>query len=240
MDISTRLIDYSHNNTELEGFFTCEEASHGQRPAVLIAHMWGGRVPFVDEKAQILADMGYAAMALDMYGKGVRGQTVEECSGLMTPFMEDRALLQSRMKAGLDTLRAQPEVDPDRIVVIGYCFGGLCALDLARTGANIAGVVSFHGLLSAPCNTDGIAIKATVLVLHGDKDPMAPFEQVAALREEMTQAGADWQLHLYRNTLHAFTNPAANDHNLGTVYNELADRRSWQTFQQFLAEVIPL
>lgn len=240
MSIATRLINYSHNGTELEAYFACEEGSHGQRPAILIAHMWGGRVPFVEQKAEQLAGLGYAAMALDMYGKDVRGSTVEECSALMTPFMEDRPLLQSRMKAGLDTLRAQAEVDPDRVVAMGYCFGGLCVLDLARSGANIQGAVSFHGLLGAPGNTGGTTIKPKVLVLHGDKDPMAGPDDVSALREELTAAGADWQIHLYGEAMHAFTNPAANDHNLGTVYNESADKRSWQTFVNFLAEVVPV
>lgn len=240
MPLTIRLIDYVHNDTELEAFFACEENSHGQRPAVLITHMWGGRVPFVDEKAEQLASLGYAAMALDMYGKDVRGSTPDECRALMAPLKEDRPLLQSRMKAGLDTLRAQAEVDPDNIVVIGYCFGGLCALDLARTGAKIKGAVSFHGLLNPPGNTEGTRIQAKVLVLHGDQDPMADPDQMNALREELTAAEADWQIHIYGNTLHAFTNPAANDREFGTVYNEAADKRSWQTFLNFLAEVIPV
>lgn len=238
MTIKTRLIEYAHQEATLEAFFAFDKNKTDKRPAILIAHMWAGRVPFVCEKAKELADQGYAAMALDMYGKGVIGQSVDESSALMTPFMSDRSLVRGRMQAALETLRAQPEVDTDKIVVIGYCFGGLCALDLARSGADIAGAVSFHGLLAPPLPLKTEQVKAKILVLHGDQDPMAPNEQVNSLREEMTEAGADWQIHLYGNTLHAFTNPAANDIELGTVYNADADTRSAIALNNFLQEVI--
>lgn len=238
MSIETRLIDYSHQDTDLEAFFAHDASDSGKKPAVLIAHMWGGRVPFVCEKAEGLALQGYAAMALDMYGKNVFGSNPDESAALMQPFMDDRSLVRGRMQAALETLKAQPEVDPDKIVVMGYCFGGLCALDLARSGVDIKGAVSFHGLLTPPTPLKTEQIKAKVLVLHGDQDPMAPNDQVLSLREEFTEAGADWQIHLYGNKVHAFTNPIANDPVMGTIYDTDADRRSAIALKNFLEEVV--
>jgi dienelactone hydrolase len=152
--------------------------------------------------------------------------------------MDDRRLLQDRITAALETVRKLPQVDPRRIAAMGFCFGGLFVLDLARTGADLRGVVSFHGLLIPPGNTQGTKIKAKVLVLHGHDDPMAPPDQILSLAKELTEAEADWQIHIYGNTLHAFTNPMANDRSFGTVYDETADRRSWESLRNFLAEVL--
>ena len=238
MSIQTRTIDYAHAGAALEGYFAYDGRRAQPLPGVLIAHAWGGRDEFVCAKARKLAELGYAALALDMYGKGVLGSGPEENGKLMQPFMADRALLQGRMLAALDALRAQPEVDGKRAAAFGFCFGGLCVLDLARTGADLRGVASFHGLFVPPGNTAGRQVKAKVLVLHGFDDPMAPPEQMVALGRELTEAGADWQIHAYGNTVHAFTNPVANDRSFGTVYDETADRRSWQSLKEFLAEVL--
>lgn len=238
MAIQTRTIDYSHAGSALEGYFAYDDRRAQPLPAVLISHAWRGRDEFVCDKARALARLGYAAFALDMYGKGLLGESPEENARLMQPFMDDRGLLQSRITAGLETLRQQPEADSRRVAAMGFCFGGLCVLDLARTGADIRGVVSFHGLFIPPGNTAGSRIKAKVLALHGFDDPMAPPEHLVALGRELTEAGADWQIHAYGNTVHAFTNPVANDPAFGTVYDETADRRSWQSLKAFLAEVL--
>lgn len=185
----------------------------------------------------MLAELGYVGFAIDLYGKGILGNNVEQNRALMEPLLADRQQLQSRMKQALSVCSKQKEVDPDRIAAMGYCFGGLCVLDLARTGADIRGVASIHGLFSAPGNTADNRISAKVLVLHGWEDPMATPAQLLELTSELTAMGADWQLHAYGNTLHAFTNPAADDVDFGTVYNVDADHRSWQSLQLFLAEI---
>lgn len=235
--IKERLIEYIHNDTLLEGFLAYDDANNSPRPGILVAHAWGGRGEFECQKARDLAELGYTGFALDLYGKGVLGNNVEENTRLMSPFLEDRALLQSRLTMSLDTMKAQEEVDSDKTAAIGFCFGGLCVLDLARIGAQINGVVSFHGLFNPPGNTEGTQVRAKVLALHGNDDPMVPVDSVTALEQELTGAGADWQIHVYGNAMHAFTNPQANDRDFGTVYNADADRRSWQTMKNFLEEI---
>jgi len=236
--IVEELIEYEHEGTLLEGFLAYDDAHKGARPAVLVSHAWGGRGEFEDDKARTLAGLGYTAFALDLYGKGVRGSSVEENSKLIEPFMQDRALLQARMTRSLEVMCEQPAADGNRTAAIGFCFGGLCVLDLARIGTDIRGVVSFHGLFAPAGNTAGTKIPAKVLVLHGHEDPMVPVDDVIALEKELTEAEADWQIHVYGNTMHAFTNPQANDPGFGAVYNADADRRSWQSLLNFLEEVL--
>jgi len=237
VSIKTRLVEYSDGDVLLEGMLAWDDSIDDARPGVLVSHAWSGRSDFEDGKARELAALGYVAFAINLYGKGVRGNSVEENSALMQPFLDDRAMLQQRLLLSLSVLREQDEVDASMVAAIGFCFGGLCVLDMARSGEDLAGVVSFHGLLGAPANTNGNAIKAKVLVLHGWDDPMGPPEHVLELSKEMSMMGADWQLHTYGNTMHAFTNPDANDKTMGTVYDRSADRRSWKAMQNFLAEL---
>ena len=238
MTVQTRLIEYRHGESLLEGFLAWDDASIGPRPGVAIAHAWGGRGEFEKNKAVKLAEQGYVGFALDMYGKGVLGSGPEENTALMAPFMEDRVLLQQRMNLAVSVLREQAEVDPDRVAAMGFCFGGLCVLDLARSGSDVRGVASFHGLFTPPGNTAGTPITASVLCLHGYDDPMAQPRTMLDLATELSEAGADWQIHAYGNTVHSFTNPAADDKAAGTAYDEKADRRSWATLGDFLQEVL--
>ncbi|WP_024299718.1 dienelactone hydrolase family protein [Methylomicrobium lacus] len=238
MAIISNTVNYVDGDTVLEAFFAYDDAIVGRRPAVLINHTWGGRDDFVANKAIKLAELGYVGFALDMYGKGVLGSGPEENAKLMQPFIDDRALLQRRIGAALATVKLLPWVDDKKCAAIGFCFGGLCVLDLARTGVDIKGVVSFHGILAAPGNTEGKPIKAKVLALHGHDDPLGPPEQVLAFAQEMTKAGADWQVHVYGNTMHAFTNPIANNPDVGNVYQADADRRSWIAMKNFLEEIL--
>ena len=237
MGIQNRLVQYKDDDTLLEGMLAWDDDVTGPRPGVLVSHAWSGRSDFEDGKANVLAGLGYAAFALDLYGKGVRGSSPDENSALMQPFLDDRAMLQKRLLVSLAVLRDQAEVDASKTAAIGFCFGGLCVLDIARTGEDIDGVVSFHGLLGAPGNTTGKSIKARVLALHGWDDPMAPPDSVVEFSAEMSAMHADWQLHAYGNTMHAFTNPDADDKAFGTVYDATADRRSFTSMQSFLQEL---
>ena len=236
--IRERPVQYEHNGTTLEGMLAFDDAWQTPMPGVMISHAWGGRGEFECRKAGTLAELGYCRFALDLYGKGIQGKDRDENAKLMGPFLEDRALLQSRMNAALNAFRAQPEADAGKIAAMGFCFGGLCVLDLARTGADLRGVITFHGLFVPPPNLEKPDIKASILALHGNDDPMATQEQVVSLEKELTEAGADWQIHVYGHAMHSFTNPQANDPEFGTVYNENADRRSWQSLLNFLEEVL--
>lgn len=228
---------YHHAGTELEAHLALPPGG-APRPAVLICHAWRGQSEFERGKAERLAsELGYVGAAHDVYGRGVLGATAAENAKLMTPLRRDRGLLRARLLAGLDAVRAHPRVDPARVAVIGFCFGGLCALDVARAGADVRGVVAFHGLFEPPEGLEIGPVRAKVLALHGHDDPMATPEQVLAFETEMTKLGVDWQVHVYGGTKHAFTNPEANDDASGTVYQPLADRRSWQSMRAFLEEL---
>lgn len=237
MSIVTQSLRYQHDGTTFEGHLAYDDSLPGPRPLVTVSHAWRGRSQFENGKAEQLAELGYAGFAIDVYGAGVMGSSVEENRALMTPLVEDRAELLARLRAGVAAGAAHDAVDRSRIAAMGYCFGGLCALDLARSGDDLAGVISLHGLLTPPSwpVTD---VKAKVLVLHGWDDPMARPDTVLALSDELSRAGADWQLVAYGNTLHAFTNPEANDRDFGTVYDADADRRSWLALRHFLAEIL--
>lgn len=228
---------YHHNDEALHGFLAYNEQDKKARPAVLVAHDWSGRNDFAREKAKMLADLGYVGFALDMYGSGRTGETTEEKKALMNPLATDRQFLRERILAGFEAIKMIPQVNPQKIAAIGFCFGGLCVLDLARSGADIKGVVSFHGLLDKPDTLKSEKITAKVLVLHGYDDPMVRPDQVNEFCEEMTEAQVDWQVHQYGHAKHAFANPQAHDHQLGTVYNPLAEKRSLQSMKNFLQEI---
>ena len=235
--IHTETIDYREGDTQLEAYVAYDNTIKEKRPTVLIAHAWAGRDDFVEEKARRLAEMGYVGFAMDIYGKGVLGDGAETNSKLMKPFMDDRALLRRRLFTALEAAKKLRAVDSSEIAAMGYCFGGLCVLDMARSGIDLKGVVSFHGLLKSPENIPAEKIKAKVLVLHGHDDPMATPDAVLAFEKEMTNAKVDWQLHVFGGTMHSFTNPEANDPNVGTVFNSLADKRSWIEMTYFFQEI---
>lgn len=236
--MTTKSIIYSDGELTFNGYCSYPDSLHEKTPVIMVCHDWTGRNAFACQKADDLAKMGYIGFAIDMFGNGKLGQTKEEKSALIQPLLQNRNLLLQRMLAALETIKKIENSDPAKIAAIGFCFGGLCALDLARSGANIAGVVSFHGLLNAPDERSNETIKAKVLALHGYDDPMATPDQVMIFANEMTRAKADWQLYMYGNTMHAFTNPEANDPIFGTVYNTLAAKRSWISMQDFLEEIL--
>ena len=232
-----RQIEYRVDDRLFEGQLCWDDATDGPRPGVLVAHTIRGRTDFEDGKAEALAGLGYTALAIDLYGVESRGADIDVMRGHMDALKADRPGLQAHLLGWLGLLREQAETDEARVGAIGFCFGGLCVLDLARTGADVSGVASFHGIFTPPGNTEANRIQAKVLALHGWNDPLAQPGDVVALGEEPTSMGADWQIHAYGNTLHAFTNPAANDNEAGTVYNANADRRSWTAMKDFFEEV---
>ncbi len=231
-------IEYNDGDTILEGYVAYDESLSGSRPAVLIAHDWTGRREFATGKADEIAKLGYVGFALDMYGKGVFGTDgdVELNSSLMNPLAGDRAALRARMQAAVDAVRDMDMVEESMIGAMGYCFGGMCVLELARSGSDVLGVISIHGIF-APGDVPSETITAKVLCLHGHDDPMVPPEQVLDFEKEMNAAKVDWQVHAYGGTMHAFTNPAANDPGFGTVYNETADARATQSVESFFEEI---
>jgi len=238
MALREQLVEYTCGETLLEGFFCFDDEQPGPLPVVMISHAWGGRDDFVEKKAHRLAYHGYGVFALDMYGKGKRGTTPEQSQALMMPFVQDRALLARRINSALSFVKQMPNVDAHRVAAMGFCFGGLCVLDLARSGADLRGVISFHGMLKPTGLPPPQKIHAKILILHGYDDPLAPPEDVLAISKELSAASADWQLHAYGGTMHSFTNPAANNPAGGMLYNEKAARRSWHSLIQFLEEVL--
>ncbi len=228
---------YQEGGTELEAFVV-PPGDAQPRPAVLVLHAWGGLGDLERERAWALSRLGWVGAALDLYGRGSYTPDPTKAALKMTPFMRDRAFLERRLRAGLDAVRAHPRVDPSRIAAIGYCFGGLCALDLARSGADVRGVVSFHGLFVP---REGLAereVTAKVLAIHGHEDPLATNEQALAFCEEMRARGVDFQLQIHGGAKHAFTNPNAKEPDRGMQYLPRADRRSWAAATAFLEEVL--
>ena len=232
--MKTEKITYQSGENSFEGFLAQPEGD--SNPCVLIAHTWAGRDAFVEEKAKLLTELGYAAFAIDMYGDGKIGTSNEENAGMMQPLLDDREELARRALASLDAVSKIDSIDASKIVIMGYCFGGLVALDLARTGADIKGAVSFHGFLAGPENSTN-EIKAKLLALHGDSDPMVGQDQIESFRQEMTSKKVDWQLHVFGGAMHSFTNPEANDPDFGAVYSKNADERSWKIFTDLLKEL---
>ena len=228
---------YHHQQQALHGHLAFDNTNNKKRPGVLVFHDWSGLNIFASKQAEALADMGYVGLAADLYGDGRVGETTDEKKALMTPLMENRPLLLERIQSAFNALLAVPEVDSTQTAVIGFCFGGLCALDLARSGAALSGAVSFHGLLNRNESIPITPIQSKILVLHGYDDPMVPPEQVHTFCDEMTKANTDWQLHMYGQTTHAFTNPDANDHILGTQYNPRASHRAFQSMHHFLTDL---
>ena len=231
--IERRLIDSLHGDVELESILT-RDARARPRPVVMLFPNFFGLDEVDDENAERILGLGYTAFACDLYGKGQRGGTREDAAARMMPLRENRPLLQDRMLHLLELVRGLPEVDGGRVAAIGFCFGGLCVLDLARTGADVAGVASFLGLFAPPGNIESPRIKARVAVYHGWEDALVPPEDVVALGRELSGAGCDWQIHCFGGAVHGFTHARPPEE--GIPVNALADRRSWRAVEDFLGE----
>lgn len=234
--MQSELLPYTDEGVLLEGFVSYP-SRRKKLPLVILCHAWSGREAYICEKAQLMAQWGYVGFALDMYGKGVLGNSREQNQALKQPFLEDRQFLQRRLLKALETAYSLPYVAANQIAVLGFGFGGLCALDFARTGANLKGVISVYGHFEPPPFSAIRPIKAKVLVLHGYEDRFAPPQGILTFGQEMQNLGVDWQAHLYGNSQHAFTNPAANDPAFGTLYNPITAQRAWEAIQAFLKNI---
>jgi len=237
-DIHTEFVEYKDGDVVLKGYLAYDDGIKGKRPGVVVVHEWWGLNRQIEMRTKELAKLGYIAFAIDMYGKGESTTDPQKAGQLSGIYTKDRNLMRRRAEIGLEILRNQNLTDAGRVAAMGYCFGGTTVLELARSGANLDGVVSFHGGLDTPNPADAKNIKGSVLVLHGADDPFQPHEKVEAFHDEMRKAGVDWQMNIYGGAQHGFTNPDADRYGIkGLAYNEKADRRSWEAMKSFLGEI---
>lgn len=237
-EVKTKTVEYADGDVKLEGFVAWNDSVAGDAPGVLVVHQWLGLTDYERSRCRQLAGLGYVAFALDVYGKSQRPANVQEAPEFSGRFKQDRALYRRRLNLGLEQLRAQDAVAKEKIAAIGYCFGGTGVLELARSGADIDGVVSFHGGLDSPSPEDGKNITAKVLICHGADDPFVPEQGIKAALAEFDAGNVDWQMIIYSDAVHSFTQPmAGNDNSRGAAYNAAADRRSWKAMQVFFDEL---
>lgn len=236
--IKIEQIEYVLADTTYEGYIAYDETINGKRPVVMVVHEWFGIGPYSKKRAEQLAELGYLGFAIDMYSKDVRPKNTQEagkCAGLLK---KDRKLMRDRITLAYEVIKVHKLADPKRVAAIGYCFGGTTVLEFARSGADIKGIVSFHGALDNPKPEDAKNIKCKVLVCHGADDPFIPQEDITAFQNEMKNAKVDWQMIFYGGAVHSFTNPnAGNDKTKGAAYDESTDKRSWKHMIQFFLEI---
>tara|TARA_B100000609_G_C17169811_1_gene410978 strand:+ start:159 stop:914 length:756 start_codon:yes stop_codon:yes gene_type:complete len=231
-EITTEDVTYKHGSDTMEGFIAYDKAISGKRPVVIIVHQWKGLGDYEKTRARMLAEMGYLAVCADIYGQGNRAQDSQQARTLATKYRSDRKLMRARAQAALDYAKTLELADPAKVAAIGYCFGGGVVLELARSGADLAGVVSFHGNLDTPDPADAKNVACKILVCHGAADGSITMKDVTTFSEEMEAANVDWQLVIYANAKHAFTHFESKDR-----YNENADKRSWKHMQDFFHEL---
>ncbi len=238
-EVQTELVEYRHGDAVLEGVLAWDDANAEKRPGVLVVPAWKGVDDHSRDWAAKLAAEGYVALVADIYGKGVRPATADEARAESGKYRNDRALMRARAAAGLECLSKNERVDAERLAVIGFCFGGTVALELARSGAELDATVSIHGGLGTPNPNDAKAIHGRVLALHGAADPHVPPAEVEAFEKEMKDAGVDWKLTPYEGAVHAFTDPSAgSDPSRGAAYHEEAAGKAWADMTAFLHEVL--
>jgi dienelactone hydrolase len=237
-DIVKTPIQYRQGTTNLEGLLVYDDAVQGPRPGVVVFPEWWGMTDYPKQRAEQLAKLGYVAFAADMYGNGTATDSADEAAKLMTAVRGDLNLMRARAQAALDVLSSDPHVDRKRIAAIGYCFGGTVALELARSGADLVGVVAFHAGLDTPRPQDAANIKGQVLVCTGGEDSFVPPAMVQAFEVEMRQGHVKWEVIVFGGAHHAFTNPVADSHHIPNIaYNAEADRRSWAAMKAFFDEI---
>ena len=237
-EIVTSDVEYKIGDVTLQGYLAYDNSNSNKRPGILIIHQWKGLTDYEKMRARQLAELGYVAFAADIYGKDIRPADPKDAGQQAGKYYGDLNLFRERLNAGLNELKMQPLVDPNNVAAIGYCFGGGGVLELARSGADIKGVVSFHGSLKSQDPNDAKNIKCRVLVQHGAIDPFVPEEDVIAFKKEMEDAKVDYVLTEYAGSVHAFTmEGAGSDITKGAAYNEKADKRSWEAMKIFFGEI---
>ena len=231
-------VEYLSDGVTLKGYLAYDNTIQGKAPGVLVVHEWWGLNDYARKRARMLAELGYTALAVDMYGEGKQAMHPDDAGKFSSEVMMHFDTAKARFMAGEEFLKKQPTVDPDRIAAIGYCFGGGVVLNMARQGADLKGVVSFHGMLAAIKPAEPGAIKARILVLHGADDKFTTPEQIEAFKKEMANANADYKFIAYPGAMHSFTNPEATAYgkkfNLPLAYNKKADEESWSAMKMFL------
>lgn len=239
--VQGREVSYRANGTTLKGYLAWDDSIKGRRPAVLVVHEWWGRNAYARKRADMLAGLGYTALAVDMYGDGRQANHPDEAGKFAAEVSRNMPLARARFEAGMQLLRKHKTVDAKQLAAIGYCFGGGVVLNMARIGADLKGVASFHGSLGTDSPAQPGKVKARILSFSGEDDPMIPADAVAAFKQEMERAGADYRVVTYPGVKHSFTNPEADElgrrFNLPLVYNAAADRDSWQQATVFLRKV---
>ena len=238
LELKTQTVDYGTSDKKFVGYLTQPKSIKKATPAVLIVHNWMGLTDETKRQADRFAQLGYIVFAADVYGKGQNPKDVKAAGELSGKFKKDRKLLRENLTIALDELKKQKNVDVKQLAVAGYCFGGTASLELARTGVELTGAISFHGGLDSPTPADGKNIKAKVLALHGSNDPFVSAADLAAFEDEMKNHQVDYQLVKYGNTVHSFTEKAAgNDNSKGAAYSASSDVRSFKATQNFLFEI---
>lgn len=234
----TESLEYRDGDVTLRGFLAFDDRKSGKRPGVLVMPEAFGLGAQVKRRAEMLAALGYVALAGDPYGGGLQLTDLQEAVKRAGAMFADPSKARNRARAALDKLASLPQVDPGRLAAIGYCMGGSFSLELARDGAPLSGIVSFHGGLQTQRPAEAGKVKAKILVCTGADDPFVPVVQVNSLADEMTKAGADWQIISYGGTVHSFTNPEADKVGVPTIaYNKLSDERSWKAMTSFFEEI---
>lgn len=239
-EVATREVEYTQGETKLTGFFAWDDAASGKRPGVIVVHEWWGHNEHARDQAKRLAEAGYVAFALDMFGDGKVTTHPEEAEKFVKEATGDSGVVGARFDAALQQLQAHPRVDSEKVAAIGYCFGGAVVLDMVRGGADLDAAVTFHGALGTESPAEPGKVKARVLVLTGAADPLVPPEQVDAFEKEMQAAGADFRVVRYPGAKHGFTNPEADDRGMEALaYDAEADEKSWQAMLGLFTEVFP-
>jgi dienelactone hydrolase len=236
--IKTQTINYQQGGTKLQGFLAYDDAIQGKRPGILVCPEWWGLDDYAKHRAQMLAELGYVAFAVDLYGQGKTTNDPNQAGTWAGALKKNRQLLRERVTAGLEQLKKDERVDAQKTGAIGYCFGGTTAIELGRSGADVRAIVTFHAGLDSPNPADGKNIKGSILVCHGGNDGFTSEKDLDAFEQEMRENHVDWQINIYGGAVHSFTNPDADKHGIpGIAYNAQADHRSWEAMQRFFNDL---